>query len=574
MLDSLKNIFGSFAPNTKRKSAYACVLSLFKKLNVDSADDEETDEYYTCHFDYQGAHFTLYASKKTSDVVVRFPWFMEAEEKYRPLVSTIVNNMNVDYLDYVFMHTFYAQENKVGVHMKTQFELYDLSDRTISMFKARMSTSFNMQRIFVEEYEKGKVNYTKEMRQNIYETLDQDQRENFLLLENEAMFHSRSVLHVSKNLVLSELLDHIPYREQMSNITNLRFVSPDKLIVVEEEKAIRKFDLREALSVPNSDEFLLYAQVLLRYGQSNVTIDFNREAHSQGKVVYYSVTLFDSWRFQKNTDEVPKPTHCMIAFDLMSSEELQAEVKFMRDDAQDKIQEGKLDQLTQAQRLMKEFAEWRVSDDIYWGERYALDNRYVEAITHYENALSALNPIFFRLDKRKRNAVYDIYYRLGFCYASLDNYPKALYYLDIPFQVGSMRASIEYINCLVNAKDIRSYSVISRQLEMVNESMAEEDDDDEEEGEGSHTSTDSLDYYYKFLLRRKAYVLIENKDFDQAEPLLQSMLKMEDPDMTDFALAELSYIENRRKQQQEKEQQEKESQEGDETPKKDGEGQS
>ena len=548
MIDELKNIVQSFIPAGKRKIAYACILPIFRKLNVVATDEEENQDYYTCQFEYQGGHFTLYASKKNADVMVRYPWFYEENEKYRSLISMIVNNLNVDYLDFVFMHTYYVEENKVGVHLKTQFELYDTSDRSVELFKNRMSRSFMMQRAFVDEFLKQKENYDKNSGTNIYEELDKNRRENYLVLEHEAVDHNQRILHrdVNAPFTLASLLDYIPYREETSNIISMKFVTPENVCSFQEEEAIRQFNLKEYLRKKDSDEYEPYAQILLRYGNSNVTIDFNRESQVTGKAVYYSVTLFDAWQFRKESKEVPKPTHCILAFDHVSSEEMKAEVKFMRDDAQDKIQEGNLSKLTDAQRLMKEFADWEVADDIYWGERDFLDMRYVEAISHFESALSALNPVFLKLDRRRQNAVCDIYYRTGFCYVALQNYPKAIYYLGVAFESGSIKASIEYINCLISARDVRALSTVNRQLESVVRAMDEASDDEEDSSD-----VDAWMPYYKFLLRRKSYLLIDCGDYDRAESVLKDILKLEDQEMTDYALREMEYIRNQRKQQQE-----------------------
>ena len=61
---------------------------------------------------------------------------------------------------------------------------------------------------------------------------------------------------------------------------------------------------------------------------------------------------------------------------------------------------------------------------------------------------------------------------------------------------------------------------------------------DDEEGYSDEQQSEKA--FINFLRRRKAYILVEQKDYDNAEKLLKQML--DEPDSSDFALQELAYI--------------------------------
>ena len=63
-----------------------------------------------------------------------------------------------------------------------------------------------------------------------------------------------------------------------------------------------------------------------------------------------------------------------------------------------------------------------------------------------------------------------------------------------------------------------------------------DDDDDAPNKEADAT----LASFLSFLRRRKSYVLIECKRYDEAEKLLKSMLN--DPSSSDYAINELAYL--------------------------------
>jgi hypothetical protein len=136
-----------------------------------------------------------------------------------------------------------------------------------------------------------------------------------------------------------------------------------------------------------------------------------------------------------------------------------------------------------------------------------------------------------------------VYTRLGFSYVELKVYSKALYYLEIPYTYGNIDGCMEYINCLIGSNDFRALSVVETQLNAIIEKLRDYDEEDE-------MPEDYIDYR-NFLLRRRAYLLIEKNRLDEAEKLLNRMLKEEDAVMLKFAEDKLKFIKEKRSKENE-----------------------
>lgn len=123
-------------------------------------------------------------------------------------------------------------------------------------------------------------------------------------------------------------------------------------------------------------------------------------------------------------------------------------------------------------------------------------------------------------------------YYIGYCYNELEQFEKAYYYLDIFSSADVIgdkyfkpRYAEEYVNCLCNNGDDRAMGLMHcwiKELEKKEE-----------------LSTDETELYW-FLWRRIAYLLIERKEYDNAEKLLDSLTKH--TETGEFAIQELKYL--------------------------------
>lgn len=123
-------------------------------------------------------------------------------------------------------------------------------------------------------------------------------------------------------------------------------------------------------------------------------------------------------------------------------------------------------------------------------------------------------------------------YYIGYCYNELEQFEKAYYYLDIFSSADVIgdkyfkpRYAEEYVNCLCNNGDDRAMGLMHSWIKELEKK--------------EELSTDETELYW-FLWRRIAYLLIERKEYDNAEKLLDSLTKH--TETGEFAIQELKYL--------------------------------
>ena len=123
---------------------------------------------------------------------------------------------------------------------------------------------------------------------------------------------------------------------------------------------------------------------------------------------------------------------------------------------------------------------------------------------------------------------------IGFAYNDMKMYDKAYNYLELAGRANSKdyKYKKEFVNCLVNSKNLLSIIYLDDYLQ-----------DMKNINENKRTSED-LNFFY-FLLRRKAFILIEMDQFDDAEYILSKILE-KDP-YNEVVLNELAYIQKKRR---------------------------
>ena len=224
----------------------------------------------------------------------------------------------------------------------------------------------------------------------------------------------------------------------------------------------------------------------------------------------------------------------LMVRDHVEHEQREAEFRYQWQEAQDALRRG--DKLTEEQRFMGMSVVPNVGFNLYWGRRYFNAKRFYEALQHLENAYRVLNVNFEGLNKAAREHFYEVCYFIGFCYAELKLYERAYFYLDIVYPQNSVRYASEYVNLLVNTKDFRALATIERLIKNIEQELARLEADEKEE--------DGLQAFFRFLQRRKGYVLIDQRKLDDAEAIFQALLDF--PDSEKQAIDELMYIEQLR----------------------------
>ena len=133
------------------------------------------------------------------------------------------------------------------------------------------------------------------------------------------------------------------------------------------------------------------------------------------------------------------------------------------------------------------------------------------------------------IDEDDRYLFGDTCYRLGFMYNELHQYEYARYYLGIICNAGDSNWAGEYINSLVNSRDIRAYSFLKHEYERLTQTESY-----------THFSEDETPRHLAFLRRRIGFTMVERGQIKEAKKFYTQLL--DDPRCCEQAKSELKYI--------------------------------
>lgn len=154
--------------------------------------------------------------------------------------------------------------------------------------------------------------------------------------------------------------------------------------------------------------------------------------------------------------------------------------------------------------------------------------RVVEAMHGFLHVFNSIMSYYYDAREDEQLFLREAAGKIGFCYDEQNMYDVAEYYLSIGVGSHNIDDLTEYVNCIVNMKDVRSMSIIDRLL-LQHIEMDEK----------------SSRFFRAFLKRRKAYVLIDWGALSQAREFLKVI--QNDPMCKEYATKELLWLEQEEK---------------------------
>ena len=155
--------------------------------------------------------------------------------------------------------------------------------------------------------------------------------------------------------------------------------------------------------------------------------------------------------------------------------------------------------------------------------------RYFDALIQFLKVYEALK---LDHDENTIETYLETCWYLGYCYNELEQFEKAYYYLEVfghDDVIGDKyfkpKYAEEYVNCLCNNGDDRAMGLMFSWIKELDKK--------------GKASADEAELYW-FLWRRIAYLMIERKEYDDAEKLLNKLIKY--PETAEFASQELEYL--------------------------------
>ena len=493
-----------------------------KILNED--EDKESNQT-TLNFNYNGGFFMIQCSTVNGEVIVDFPYVLKTSTDMTYKMQSLADRYNDRLKFYKLCTQFNKEENEVT--LSVYYETIDISGEALKFVIGHMQTLANEVR---EEW--GKVPKNEEFR------LD-SQRELFLLSEAEYLHGNKEYeIEVNDNnpLTVAAIIQKLYPDDNFLNLKLFTVITGSRVRRLYNNIDLFEYDLVNL--VYKKEEHLIGEPVLLEIVTEHKVYVLRLEGVSDSDYcVYIRVCAMsynaDSYKLGVKSDDTTKAVSFLVAYDKLPEENRQSEFRYMLLDAQDKVKDGRVSDLTDEQRMLINSVS--PSKTLYRGVKMFYAERYYEAIWYLEKEFNR-QKIFLDESDSMQSFFAELAYFIGFSYYQLHNYEMAVYYLYFTQADFQFRYAMALLDALSEAKDIRIFRETDNMIDSLN-NLADNDD----------LSSEQMSFY-EFVLRRKAYAHIQFEDLDEAEKIFKKLLEY--PNSKLYAESELLYIEKMRLQQQ------------------------
>lgn len=535
------------------------ITHALKRLNCKVEWKKEHDESVV-HYTYQGGHFNINLGKDSHYARMTFLFFFEADISYLETVRMLCNlcNLNSDVSRIVY--TLDSKQGKVDLHVLISLPL---NYKTISdELERSMSEAFRWQNSFITKF-KEEEKRVHELREKDIEKSDAENERGLELVREQEMMHQDAGpgWHESSDKPFT-LRDMTATAMGLSGIIpiSLTIVAGGVQKVIDDPDAILGYDMSAPL-IEGTSFTHGSAMGRLEFFDPRDTekrrclmFDFEEEGKTSDTLYYRVSMMLVPLSLSRKVDEygeqrATRTTSVLLGHDLTPSSERLARFRYVWKEAMGKLQNDDMETMTDDEKLLAELSDYKfhIAHDVYRGRRLFLRKRYYEALLPLTNAFHAMTRGRDIRDSSTVRLLDMIAFFIGSCYMALNQYDRACYYLQLTLPTTNEHHAEAYINCLVNSDDYRALGIInnmlaSMQMMMDQEAGGMDDDDDDDDSHNAFNTPErrAATRFVSFLKRRKAFLLVNEKRFDEAEALLKQLLN--DPDNSDFALNELAYI--------------------------------
>ena len=326
-------------------------------------------------------------------------------------------------------------------------------------------------------------------------------------------------------------------------LLSLKIVQGDSVEHITDISAISIFDVRDYIRQHAAPTTLNSIVLIYEFEHQELFVNLTKAKGSTDNTLYYIVNVVRSGseldKFMDNRVRLSSRT--MLEVRLSDEDKDAWEVKYMIDDAMDKVNSGKENELTDEQRLAIAHTNPTIQSDLYWGKKYYNNRCYYQALCHFNRVFNAFRYLPINEWHEDLKALFfDISYYIGFIYADLGMNDRACYYLNIAKSSNRIDHIQEFINCLCNMRDLSALQLVVSYINDIREKM-----------DANESEIERLMPMYQFFQRRYLYLLVEYKKWDEAEKQANFMIK-NDIDV-EFAKDELEYVRKMREKDKMKE---------------------
>lgn len=488
-------------------------------------------------YDYQNGHFRIRVEPGSSYVSLTYLFCYTTPSANIDIARIVCNQCNLNSNNERLVYSVNESKNEIDVHILVGLLIN--KDNAKTVLTTSMRDIFSWQNAFAKRFEELTSDGEKSGDKDPEYTAAQMGRLLFLMRQQEMEMQHNDQLRFNETdkLRLGQFMDKamgitevIPHNLSIHSDNNMQLVDADEIL---------NLDL---LNPKNSIMTLKFESDKQPGQEQNMFILVN-DAGDDGQTEYKRIMACvqapdplpnQPFAFSRS---VPQATSILVAHDRVSPQTKLDEFHYMWKEALQKYKNGEEDSLTDEQRMICQCTDTDTARSLYEGRKLFLSKRYYEALLHLENAFRRMQPHYDEMKNSEREKFYEVIYLIGFCYSDMRQYKKAMGYLDMISEIHRINYTEEIVNCMVNSGDFRSLSSIDSLLKQL--TPAEEDEDE--------PIPPHINNFLSFLKRRKAFVLVDKRRYDDAKKLLNSMLG--EPDNVDFAINELAYIQKLEKEE-------------------------
>ena len=508
-------------------------------------EEDEDGSRHTYLVEYQGELFMFLFHKDSPWVFLRFYEFKECSYVHLYKALEVANNINTTQGAWNCGISKKVSEADGAPILTANLEYLFSCEGNLEQMKGELQVllggAFGLARDFSaeldnaikEEEEKDKVFFNDfAFNSKLSTMMRQMETQHSEATEDEEKDDTPFFLSIHQLVLLYDNAD-------FGCLLSLKIVQGDQVEHITDINSITVFDVRDYIRQHATPTAL--DSIILVYGfeQQELLVNLTKAKGSTDNTLYYTVNVVRSGReldeFMGYRTSLCRRT--MLEVRLTEEDNERWEVKYMIDDAMDKVNNGKQDELTDEQQLMVAYADPTVQADLYWGKKYFNNGCYYQALYHFNHVYHSFQ--YKPLDEwseELKSLFCDISYYIGFIYEDLGMSDRAFYYLNIARNSNRIDYIEEFVNCMCNMRDLWALNTVVCYIKDIQEKM----NADEKEME-------RLMPMYEFFQRRYMFLLVEYHKWDEAEKQANFMIE-HDMD-ADFARGELEYIRKMREKE-------------------------
>lgn len=515
---------------------------ILQKLGADITDEDENG-YHTAK--YQGGTFMFRLEPTYMDIF--YPHFFQFAHEDLHVGLLACNYVNIEsaiWKSFITLTDTANGEKVCSTSLSCRVDLKGNVDECVHYIRDGLETAFHISRRVKESFESN-----MKLKQESESGLENDPvcREKFRALfalsqrlrENGQLEEYKEEAPADASLLLNNIMQ-IYDASDFGCLLSMKITCDNEVETVTDISKITSFRLRDYIRNHPDANSIRNIVIVYEFEHQTLFVNLAKTKGSTASTLFFMMNITRSGNEEELNVSLQKRMqlnyNTMFEVRLTDEDKDYWEAKFMFDDAKDKLESRKASELTPEQHLLVNCAFPSIQSDIYWGYKFYRMQCYPQALALLKRAFEYL--VRNASNDEEREQYHQIAYYIGFIYMEMGILEKAHYYLGLSLNTGCQESYMEFANCLTNLNDPRAKDFIINIRETIVNMMNEQEEPDE-----------GTLFCYRFLNRRLAYILIEKKEYDDAEKLLKGMI--EHGDDVEFAEQELEHINNKREQKNE-----------------------